>query len=105
MNLSFTYAYTDETEKEIQLSVSAKYFKGYAATREQPEEAEEMEIVAVVGPDGFVYDDNDLLEDWPKIEEKAWQELEKENDRYDNARAKQEKQLAEIQNQFYYFRF
>ena len=103
MNLSFTYAYTDETGKEIQLSVSAKYFKGYAATREQPAEEAGMGIVAVVGPDGFVYDDNDLFEDWPNIEERAWEEYDKENDRYDNARAKQEKQLAEIQNQFYCF--
>lgn len=82
MQLNFKYTY-ELDGNEIELAVTAKHYRGYPGKYPEPDEPEEIEIIAVVGPDGFVYDDNDLLEDWPLIEAKAWEQLEIENTKID----------------------
>lgn len=79
MQLNFTYLYLDLNDNEIPLKVVAHHYKGFPGKYPEPDEPETMEIASVVGPDGFVYDDNDLLEDWPLIEAKAWEQFEIEN--------------------------
>ena len=82
--MKFSFTHQNEAGQETELTVEATYYPGFTAPYPEPDESASMEIGQVCGPDGTPFEADD--ETLAAIEEKAWEEFEKQEDAARDAR-------------------